>query len=162
MFRKKYLSLGVIIFSVPFCVYGKTPFGMAGCGLGSQIIWPEGNQVSASTTNETLGSQVFGITSGTSNCLEPSKEAALNAQQRFMADNYSILSKEMAQGDGETLKAFSNTFGFKKEVFNDFVAKMQSSYSRIFVALGIMAALDVVQSEIKNKPQLASGCSLVI
>lgn len=162
MLRKKYLTLGICLSVISLNCFAKTPFGMAGCGFGSQLIDPDGNQVFASTTNGTLGNQSFAITSGTSNCLEPSKAAALSAQQRFMADNYSILSKEMAQGDGETLKAFSSTFGCKKEIFNDFAAKMQSSYSKIFIAPGSMAALDVVQSEIKNNSQLANSCSLVI
>ena len=162
MFRKKYLPLIIAFCAVPITCFAKTPFGMAGCGFGSQLMGADNNQVFASTTNGTSWNQTFGITSGTSNCLEPTKMAALNAQQKFMADNYSILSKEMAQGDGETLRAFSNTFGCKKEVYNDFAAKMQSSYSRIFIAPGSMAALDVVQSEIKGNPQLANGCSLVI
>lgn len=162
MFQKKYLLLSIAFCAVPFCAFAKTPFGMAGCGFGSQLMGEDGNQVFASTTNGTSFNQAFGITSGTSNCLEPSKMAALSAQQKFMADNYSILSKEIAQGDGETLRAFSNTFGCKKEIYNDFASKMQKSYSQIFIAPGSMAALDVVQTEIKSSPQLANGCSLVI
>lgn len=65
---------------------------MAGCGFGSQVMGENGNQVFAATTNGSLfGSQFFGITSGTSNCLEPSQEVALTAQQRFIADNFSAL-----------------------------------------------------------------------
>ncbi|APJ02432.1 DUF3015 family protein [Silvanigrella aquatica] len=162
MIRSKYYPLIIAGLLSSAAVFAKTPFGMAGCGLGSIVMGSDGNQVFASTTNGTFESQLFGITSGTSNCLEPSKQAALSAQQKFMAENYSILSKEMSQGDGETLKAFSNTFGCKKEVFDHFASLMQSSYSQIFIAPGSMAALDVVQSQIKNNPQLASGCSLVI
>ena len=161
MFKKKYLiTTAICLFSL--CSFAKTPFGMAGCGLGSQIMGADGNQVFASTTNGTSYNQVFGITSGSSNCLSPSKAAALSAQKKFMADNYSILSKEMAQGDGDALRAFSNTFGCTKEVFNHFASQMQNSYSKIFIAPGSMAALDVVQFEIKTNPQLASACFLAI
>ena len=46
-------------------------YGMAGCGLGSVVISDDGFlQVFAATTNGTSYSQSFGITSGTSNCVE--------------------------------------------------------------------------------------------
>lgn len=137
------------------------PYGMAGCGWGSTMHDPDDNQVLASTTNQT-GTQTFAITSGTSNCLEPTKAAALRAQEQFISDNFSLLSKEIAQGDGETLRAFSNTFGCSKESYNTFAAKMQSSYSKIFAAPGSMAALDVIEGTLKSNPELSQACQLVI
>ncbi|WP_186645402.1 DUF3015 family protein [Fluviispira vulneris] len=162
MFLRKHLLFTFVFCIIPFACFAKTPFGMAGCGLGSQIMGADGNQVFASTTNGTSANQVFGITSGTSNCLAPSKAVALSAQKKFITDNYSILSKEMAQGDGETLRAFSSTFGCKNEVYPSFASQMQNSFSKIFIAPGIMAALDVVQEEIKANEKLVTGCSLVI
>ena len=153
------LGIGILLSSAAFA---KTPFGVAGCGLGSIIMGPEGNQVFASTTNGTLGSQVFGITSGSSNCLEPSKQAALNAQQKFIAENYTTLSKEMAQGEGEALKAFSNTFGCTSEIYTSFAGQMQKSYAKIFSAPGSMTALEVIQDEIKSSPELSTQCNLVL
>ncbi|BBH51994.1 DUF3015 family protein [Fluviispira sanaruensis] len=162
MFLRKHVPITFVLCLLPFASIAKTPFGMAGCGLGSQVMGADGNQVFASTTNGTLANQVFGITSGTSNCLAPSKAAALSAQKKFISDNYSTLSKEMAQGDGETLRAFSSTFGCKNELYPRFASQMQNSFSKIFIAPGVMAALDVVQEEIKGNEELVSGCSLVI
>lgn len=162
MIKKTYLpliGLGLILTSPSFA---KAPFGVAGCGLGSIIMGPEGNQVFASTTNGTLANQVFGITSGSSNCLEPSKQAALSAQQKFIAENYTTLSKEMAQGEGEALKAFSNTFGCTSDVYSSFAGQMQRSYSKIFSVPGSMTALEVIQDEIKGSPELAKQCNLVL
>jgi len=48
------------------------PYGMAGCGLGSIAFGNDQTmfkQVLAATTNGTFGTQTFGITSGTSNCV---------------------------------------------------------------------------------------------
>lgn len=164
MLQIKHVLCGIVFSTLilPITSYAKAPFGMAGCGFGSQVMGADGNQVFASTTNGTSLNQTFGITSGTSNCLEPSKAAALSAQQHFMADNYSTLSKEMAQGDGEALRAFSNTFGCAKDVYSHFAAQMQNSFARIFSAPGSLAALDVVQAEIKANPQLNKFCTLVI
>ncbi len=48
------------------------PYGTAGCGLGSIVIGskPGMMQIFAATTNGTSASQSFGITSGTSNCVD--------------------------------------------------------------------------------------------
>ncbi|WP_338636719.1 DUF3015 family protein [Spirobacillus cienkowskii] len=163
LFRKILQSTALLSLGITSLCYAKSPFGMAGCGFGSQVMGENGNQVFAATTNGSLfGSQFFGITSGTSNCLEPSQEVALTAQQRFIADNFSALSKEIAQGDGESLKAFSSTFGCKKDIYPNFAVKLQNSYEKIFISPGSMAALEVIQSEIKNDPVLVNGCSLII
>lgn len=162
MLSKKGLCLGLGICLFGFAAHAKTPYGMAGCGLGAAVMGSDGNQVLASTTNATSLNQTFGITSGTSNCLQASKAVALNAQQEFMSENYALLSKEMAQGDGETLRAFSNTFGCNKDSYKNFATQMQNSYPKIFSVPGSMAALNVVQDEIKNNAQLSHACTLVI
>ncbi len=72
------------------------------------------------------------------------------------------LAKEIAQGDGEAVRAFSNTFGCSKDSYNSFAAQLQSSYSKIFAAPGSVAALDIVQGELKANVKLSQSCSLVI
>ena len=146
------------ILSLSATGYAKTPFGMAGCGLGSLVISPEGGQISAVTTNSSFLSQPLGITFGTSNCLEPHEAAALTAQQEFIQENYSTLSKEMAQGEGEALHAFASTFGCSENVREEFAAQMQKSYERIFSAPGSIASLNVVQDELKDNKTLAQNC----
>ncbi len=141
---------------------GKTPFGMAGCGLGSVLVGADGPQLIASTTNQSLGNQVFGITSGTSNCVEPSKSVADSAQQNFIQENFSTLSKEIAQGDGNTLRAFSDTFGCSKEAYPVFAQQLQSSYSEIFAAPGSLAALSVIVDELHSNELAAKGCEYLL
>ncbi|MBC7532356.1 MAG: DUF3015 family protein [Oligoflexus sp.] len=140
----------------------KAPFGMAGCGLGSMIFGSQGPQLLASTTNQTLANQLFGMTSGTSNCVEPSKAVAENAQQTFIQENFSTLSKEIAQGDGNTLKAFSDTFGCSKETYPAFAQQLQGSYEEIFAAPGSLAALSVIVDELHSNAVAAKGCSYLL
>ncbi|MGE4132656.1 MAG: DUF3015 family protein [Bdellovibrionales bacterium] len=136
-------------------------FGMAGCGWGSQVMGPDGSQVLAATTNGT-GSQGFALSSGTSNCVSPSKMAALRAQQEFFASNLKILSKEMAQGEGEYVKALAQTMGCKGEVHNEFARQMQQSYTEIFSAPGAMSMLSKVRKSIHSNQNLNSNCDTII
>lgn len=137
-------------------------YGMAGCGLGSLVIGPGGGQISAATTNGTFSSQGFGITSGTSNCLEPRQMAAVKAQKDFFASNYGTLSKQMAQGDGQTLKAFSATLGCNDQAFSRFAGVMKQSHEQIFSAPGAVASLRVVTKTAKKDQVLSQQCTQLI
>jgi len=137
-------------------------YGMAGCGLGSIVMGPRGGQLSAATTNGTMGSQTFGITSGTSNCTPDSKTAAVMQQQQFMVTNYSTLSKEAAQGAGNTLTAWSASLGCSADVQSEFNGTIQRSHGSIFAAPGAVATLDATKETLKQNPTLASACAGLI
>jgi len=162
MYFKHRLLGAALLVMVPVAGYARAPYGMAGCGLGSLVFGPENGQVSAATTNGTAFNQGFGISFGTSNCIDPTKTAALEAQQQFIADNYSTLSREMAQGDGETLRAFAGAMGCNNQSYSTFATQMQTSYARIFAAPGALAALDIVHDEVKANAPLAQQCDFVI
>ena len=160
---KKIFYAGFVILGFPLFAHAQTPYGMAGCGLGSELLKDDSTvtQVFAGTTNATFGNQTFAISSGTSNCMTPSQKTAYNAQQNFITDNYGLLTKEIAQGGGETLKAFSNTFGCQKEIYGKFATQLQNSYSKIFANHSSESALHEIQNEIKSNPQLLKSCSLI-
>ncbi len=160
MFQKKNLYLGIAAFVLPVLAHAALPYGMAGCGLGSSLMGADGNQILAYTTNGVAYSQIFGLTSGTSNCVEDTQANAYNAQKHFMAENFENLSKEIAQGDGETLRAFSGTLGCSKESYQEFATLMRNSYSKIFSAPGSVAALDEVHNQLKNNTELSQKCPL--
>jgi hypothetical protein len=136
-------------------------FGMAGCGWGSMIFGTE-NQVLAATFNSSGANQGFGISSGTSNCLPANQAAAVQAQQVFFAENMQILSKEIAQGNGEYVKALAKTMGCKEESHPAFASEMQKSYSYIFSAPGAMSSLDRVRSTIHENKDLNASCDTII
>lgn len=138
-------------------------YGMAGCGLGSIVMGADGGQISAATTNGTFYSQIGGITSGTSNCEpdEGGKTTITIGQEMFMSRNFVALSKEMAQGDGETLRAFAQSLGCKPESYTDVASQLQQSYDQIFSAAGAVNALETAKSEVRKNPSLATACEHV-
>ncbi|MGE8723294.1 DUF3015 domain-containing protein [Leptospira terpstrae] len=89
------------------------PYGMAGCGLGSMIsVWKNDiGQVLAATTNGSLSSQTFGITSGTSNCTNDGIVRADRAQEVFVTYNEEPLELETTSGNGERIQAFASLLG---------------------------------------------------
>jgi Protein of unknown function (DUF3015) len=93
--------------------HGQSTYGSAGCGLGSMIFGDQKGmiQVLASTTNGTLGTQTFGITSGTSNCGEAGFSSS--ATRTFIEGNREALAKDAARGSGETITTLAAVAGCK-------------------------------------------------
>src|SRR5437588_7495280 len=92
--------------------HGKSTYGLAGCGLGSMIFGDQKGwiQVLAATTNGTFGTQTFGISSGTSNCVESS---GTQGARTFIEGNREALAKDAARGSGETITTLSAIAGCK-------------------------------------------------
>jgi hypothetical protein len=150
------LSTAVLL-SSPAAFAGRK-YGMAGCGLGSAVFGTGGMQTSAATTNGSFGSQIFGITSGTSNCVPDSDTAAVLKQESFVVANYATLSKEMAQGQGSSVVGLAEVLGCNAEVVPAFGSFAQSKYEALFVAPGSMAMLDKLKVELASQSDLASAC----
>jgi hypothetical protein len=106
-------------------------YGMAGCGFGS-VLMGKNNQISAATTNNSSGSQMFGISSGTSNCTTSNQVSQEDIQKEFIADNFETLSKEISQGNGESLRAFASTFGCNDSAISEFGMQLQKSHQKIW------------------------------
>ena len=89
------------------------PYGDAGCGLGSILFGDSQGlgQAFAATTNSTFYSQTFGITSGTSNCIDVAPGYA--TARSFSETNRVALSKEIARGRGESVATLSTLGGCK-------------------------------------------------
>ncbi len=156
--------LGILIvgLSFPSEAFARN-YKMAGCGLGSLVIKEDGIiQVVAATTNATSGSQTFGITSGTSNCLPAQKHAALMKQEEFFSSNFSAIAKETAQGDGENLRALSAHLGCSNDSYANFAVLMKTNYQEIFSAPGAITALNRTKARMKDSPQLARACADII
>src|SRR5690348_12703995 len=81
-----------------------SPVGPAGCGLGNAVFGDQ-NQVLAATTNGTSLNQMFGITSGTSNCIDSSRSAQMES---YINANRVELANDIARGQGETLAGLDN------------------------------------------------------
>lgn len=108
-----FVSIAGVAYADNPAATGKATYGMAGCGLGSLVFGDQKGaiQILSATTNSTFGSQTFGITSGTSNCVDsaaPSKGAKI-----FIEGNREALAKDAARGNGETITTLSALAGCK-------------------------------------------------
>ena len=125
---------------------GKSTYGLAGCGLGSLIFGDQQGavQILASTTNGTFGSQTFGISSGTSNCVE--NASGTSGTRAFIEGNREVLAKEAARGGGETITTLSAIAGCKDA--KAVGATLQKRFTRLFPAAGNASAVQVSQNVI--------------
>lgn len=104
----------VSLFALSTIAMAAKPYGMAGCGLGS-VIMGKDNQILGATTNNTSGSQTFGISSGTSNCVTASEQTAMI--KNFIEANYESLVTDLAKGQGDSVKTLSGFYGCNSDTF---------------------------------------------
>lgn len=102
--------------------------GPAGCGLGN-LAFGKDNQILAATTNGTSGNQTFGITSGTSNCIDSKGVAKLDA---YVEANQVALANDVARGNGETVAGLSKILGCANG--HSVNSTLQQNYEMIFPA----------------------------
>ncbi len=134
------------------------PYGMAGCGWGSQVMGKEGNQILAATTNGTSGNQTFGISSGTSNCVTATQQTAMI--KNFIEANYASLVTDMAKGQGDSIKTLSNFYGCDTNVF---ATEMKSHYETITPAKEDATRVMVnINNVIDNSATLSASCTHAI
>ncbi|OGR01935.1 MAG: hypothetical protein A2284_04215 [Deltaproteobacteria bacterium RIFOXYA12_FULL_61_11] len=107
-------------------------YGAAGCGLGSLVFGEKngiGNQILAMTTNSTFGSQLFGISTGTLNCDAEGLFVENRTQEAYVKANLDVLTKEMAQGQGEHLSTLGHILGCSE--VDQFNSLMHRNYETI-------------------------------
>lgn len=133
------------------------PYGMAGCGLGSQVMGKEGNQILAATTNGT-GTQTFGISSGTSNCVTATEQTAMI--RNFIEANYASLVTDMAKGQGDSVKTLSNFYGCDAGMF---ATEMKMNYEKITPATeNATAVMANINNVIDSSSALSANCKHAI
>ncbi len=120
-------------------------YGDAGCGLGSQFFGAEKGfvQVFAATTNGTSGNQTFGMTSGTSNCVDAGAVRGAKAVPAFIETNVAVLAQDASKGQGENLNTLAHLMGCSAQTFGPAV---KQNYNKIFVDTNMQPA--AVESQI--------------
>lgn len=121
----KYIILFALTLVLSNVASANKPYGMAGCGLGSLLHDKNGNQVLAATTNGT-GTQTFGISSGSSNCVTATQQTA--KIKNFIEANYESLITDMAKGNGDSVNTLSSMYGCDQ---NKFAGAMKDNYAHI-------------------------------
>jgi hypothetical protein len=159
---KKAIFSAIVLSVLAFASFANAarPYGMAGCGLGSNVMGKDGSQVFAATTNGTSGSQTFGISTGSSNCTDSGTVAALQAVPAYIEANRESLSTDIARGNGETLAGLSHVMGCNDTAA--FAGSLQKNYSQIFSSSNASSD-DVTVSVMKVvKSNSAVSCRNVI
>ena len=126
---------------------GNGQFGMAGCGFGSMVFEPKEKTFFAMTLNHVTSSQVFGISSGTSNCHQPLPQTINQAQKlpEFIENNKDKISQDAAKGSGETIKVLSVILQCdSKEVST----VLKENYKKIFIDTKMQPA--AIEANINN------------
>jgi hypothetical protein len=142
--------------------YKAAPYGMAGCGLGSIIMKSntKGAQSSAATTNGYTYTTLFGIISGTSNCVDTETASAAVEREVYISANLASLSKEAAQGEGRHLLAFADVLGCAgEESYPQFVKVSQEQHQAIFNSDDPQAVLNSYINAVKSNNQLKTECA---
>lgn len=128
-----FMSLAVLTMEAkaqPAATGFEPTYGTAGCGLGSMLIGnkPGIVQIFASTTNSILGTQTFGITTGTSNC--GTDGGAIATTKNFVETNRAVVAKDIARGRGETIATLTALAGCRDT--RSVGSSLQKNFGRIF------------------------------
>lgn len=133
------------------------------CGLGWQVT--QKRTLSAVTTRATtnLGTILpsFGMTSGTIGCKQMPLSEKDEIPAKFAYNNFSALTIEMAEGQGEFLRGFAETLGCEDAAYPEF-AKMTQTHYRTIMDDGKASSLEMfqrVKGELGQDPLLSAGCS---
>ena len=129
-------------------------YGMGGCGLGSLIFTDKSSviqQILASTTNDTSGTQTFGITSGTSNCVQSHEESMAFRMQlnNYVVGNRAQLQNDIAKQSGESLAALEAMGNCQSGSLG---ATLQNNYAQIFAQDSNQYVADSLYTMVRNSP----------
>lgn len=141
------------------------PYGMAGCGLWSQILKGDSRDrqlaVSVLRMAPVIGSsdsQTSAITSGTSNCVQSRSSIEEVEQRTYMTINLASLTKESAQGEGQHLEALAEIFGCPHAEFAEF---SQRRYGDIYNDQNPDKVLANYIREVQSEKSLGETCQRV-
>jgi hypothetical protein len=127
----KKLVLAIVIAASATSAFA-ADYGAAGCGLGS-LVFKDNNesQILAATTNGTSASQIFGLTSGTSNCNNKGLIKLSMVRESFIEANYKDLSRDAAAGRGEYVSNLASLYNYDA---SRFATLLQKNHGTIFAA----------------------------
>lgn len=137
------------------------PYGLAGCGLGSVWFNKHESQVLASTTNGCSGTQTFGITTGTLNCVDGPNEQVAKRMDKFVEVNKVAMASDISRGSGETVHTLASMLGCPDA--NSLGKAMQSQFAKIFTNENVSTTevTDSVITVVIQDPSLSQSCTHV-
>jgi hypothetical protein len=138
------------------------PYGLAGCGLGSLWMDKDHGQIWAATTNGTAANQLFGISSGTSNCVETPTSAKAERMDKYIIVNKLALADDIARGQGETIQGLAQIMNCQQA--ETLGTKLQSKFKAIFTSHDIPAneITDHIITVVGQDESLATACGVSV
>jgi hypothetical protein len=138
MFKKLLFHAIVLVIAFPPIVLAAgNPDTGPGCGLG-KLAWQDykgqkeiAPQVMMATTNGTFGSQTFGLSFGTSGCINNGVIMKDMKAQAFTETMFANLSKDMARGGGEHLTSLATLLGVPAQQQPAFFEMAQERYAEL-------------------------------
>jgi len=106
-----------------------------GCGPGTQVWKGQSGiapKVLGATTNGSFGLQTFGITFGTLGCNQGGTVTAQERARVFADANLDRLARDVARGDGETLRALAHLMGVPEAEQAAFRSAAKQRFAEIF------------------------------
>jgi hypothetical protein len=147
--KKVLLTSTVLFFMASGIAFAAgAPRDNCGCGLGTLLFDGKGGlvqQILAATTNGFLGTQTFGISSGTLECNQPSKWASNEQLNKFVAANMDNLAKDAAMGQGEYVETLAELMDVPGSKRVEFSQMLQENFSNIFTEESV-SHLDVIEN----------------
>jgi hypothetical protein len=134
MMKKVILVTVVLLLTFSGAAMAAYPRHNTGCGLGTQLFDGKDGliqQLLAATTNGT-GFQTFGISSGTSECTQPTDFASNEELHIFVAENMDNLAVDVAMGQGEYVDTLAGLMDVPEPHRADFSRMLQDNFSYIF------------------------------
>ncbi|MBI9075283.1 MAG: DUF3015 domain-containing protein [Desulfatibacillum sp.] len=125
-------GLCIFLAVTPMAVAGQDNYG---CGLGSMVIENNESLVSqtfAATLNGCFANQLFGMSSGTSNCDRPDSIVYNEKINTFVADNMDNLAADIAKGQGEYLDTLATLMEVPSEQRPVLYSALQNNFSAIY------------------------------
>jgi hypothetical protein len=146
--KKVLLTSMVLLLTVSGTVFAAPPRDNCGCGLGSMLFEGKSGfvqQILASTTNGSFGSQTFGISSGTSECKQPTQFASNEELNIFVAENMDNIAKDVAMGKGEYLDTLAGRMDVPESNRVEFSQMLQDNFLKVFPDASVSHA-DVIEN----------------
>jgi hypothetical protein len=137
----KKLLVMVAVLSLFAASYASANQMNTGCGVGTLIFQDTKDQstlvqaVAISTNGTFINS--FGVTTGTSDCKQPSKVVKNERLNEFVHANLDDLARDISAGRGETLSTVAELMGVPSADRAAFNANLQAHFQEIFPTPGV-------------------------
>ena len=134
--KKLITAVALAAMLAPSAAFATGNHPMAGCGLGYLLLSNKDNdkvtQIIGSISNWSFGTQIFGVSSGTSGCTQDGAVKLARSTEVFAEVNLDAQRHDIAAGQGEYVTAFASLLGTTDTHRPMMISLLQSEYVTLF------------------------------